>query len=215
MLLDNLEYALRRAGAGFALAAALSLFPGLASSVRPSGRAVGRPELVFSGTRLAGITIGWLVCAAVLWRPLPLRLGVAARAALLLPSTLAYAGGLGLALAGRLALGSAYRPSSTLGVRLAPGQRLVTDGPYRFIRHPMYAGLMLAAFGALGLYRTWTTLWLVVQLPVLVVRARREDEALEAEFGAAWRAYRDGVPAWFPRFGASGSSGIAQRAVRP
>jgi hypothetical protein len=201
VLLDSLETASRRAGAGLAVAAALSLVPGLASSVRPDGRTVGHPELVFSQARLTGITIGWLACAAVLWRPLPLRLGVAARAAFLLPSTLACFGGLGLALAGRLALGSAYRPSSTVGVRLAPGQRLVTEGPYRFVRHPMYSGLVLAAVGALGLYRTWTTLLLVAQLPVLAVRARREDQALEAEFGAEWRAYRDRVPAWSPRLG--------------
>jgi len=53
--------------------------------------------------------------------------------------------------------------------------------------------------GALGLYRTWTTLLFVAQLPVLVVRARREDEALEMKFGAKWLAYRDRVPPWRPR----------------
>jgi len=63
----------------------------------------------------------------------------------------------------------------------------------------MYVGLMLASVGGLLLYRTWTALWLVVQLPVLVVRAAREEEALAAEFGAAWEAYRDRVPGWLPR----------------
>ena len=53
--------------------------------------------------------------------------------------------------------------------------------------------------GALGLYRTWTTLLFVAQLPVLLVRARLEEEALQAEFGATWQAYRDEVPRWRPK----------------
>ena len=190
---------LRRVGAVLAGASSLSMVPGLARAVRPVGPTVGHPERVLSPLPLASISVAWLGIAALLWRPLPVTVDRRVRAVLLPLSVAAYAGGLGLAVAGRLTLGSAYRPSSTAGVRLAPGQRLVTEGPYRFVRHPMYLGLSLAALGALGLYRTWTTLLFVAQLPVLVVRARLEEEALQAEFGATWQAYRDEVPRWRPK----------------
>ena len=196
-----LEVLFRRLGLLMALAAGISLLPGVAAVTRPTGRTVGRPEQVFSPVRMALIALGWFVAAVVLWRPLPVHLGTRTRAGLLVPAVAAYVMGLGLAMAGRIALGAAYRPTSTVGVRLAPGQALVTSGPYALVRHPMYVGIVLAALGALGLYRTWTTLLFIAQLPVLYVRARREDEALEAEFGAAWRRYHNSVPAWLPRPG--------------
>jgi protein-S-isoprenylcysteine O-methyltransferase Ste14 len=65
----------------------------------------------------------------------------------------------------------------------------------------MYAGLVLASLGALLLYRTWATLFFVVQLPTLVARARLEEKALAAEFGPAWEAYRARVPGWMPHLG--------------
>jgi protein-S-isoprenylcysteine O-methyltransferase Ste14 len=34
----------------------------------------------------------------------------------------------------------------------------------------------------------------------LILRARREEQALAAEFGAEWDAYCHMVPAWIPRF---------------
>jgi hypothetical protein len=104
-----------------------------------------------------------------------------------------------LAVCGRLALGPNYRPSTTLGVSLAPDHRLVTTGPFAIIRHPMYAGLMLAAIGSVGLYRTWSTVLFVSQLPVLVIRAKREEELLARTFGEAWERYAARVPPWLPR----------------
>lgn len=96
------------------------------------------------------------------------------------------------------ALGPAYDVSSTFGARLHEGQRLVTSGPYAVVRHPMSLGLAIAAVGGLLLYRSWTTLAYVAALPVLVVRARREDEVLADAFGLDWVAHRDRVPAWIP-----------------
>ena len=75
----------------------------------------------------------------------------------------------------------------------------MTTGPYRRTRNPMYVGGQLAEVGALLLYRTWTTLLLVLNAPTLVVRARREQEALRAEFGPAYDTYAEKVPFWLPR----------------
>jgi protein-S-isoprenylcysteine O-methyltransferase Ste14 len=196
--IDRAERIGRRIGGIVAIAAAASAIPGVVRSARQSGPISGRPELVFTPARLLAISVGWFGAAAAGWRPLPVRLGRRARWLLLGGGMTLYLAGLALAVAGRLALGSSYRPSSTLGAALAPDHRLVTTGPYAVVRHPMYLGLALAAVGALAVYRTWSTVVFVVQVPILVVRARREDELLAETFGDAWLRYANRAPAWLP-----------------
>lgn len=197
--LDRAERSGHRLGALVAIAAATTALPGMVRVVRERGPAGGRPELVFTPLRLLLIGAGWFGAAAAGWRPLPVRPGHTARWMLLAGGLGLYLAGMGLAVAGRLALGSSYRPSSTLGATLAPNHRLVTSGPFAIVRHPMYLGLALAALGALALYRTWSTMLFVLQVPVLVVRAHREEELLARTFGEAWEQYAARVPAWLPR----------------
>jgi protein-S-isoprenylcysteine O-methyltransferase Ste14 len=63
----------------------------------------------------------------------------------------------------------------------------------------MYTGAMLGVVGALLIYRTWTIVFILVHCFVFIVRARREEEALAAEFGAEWMEYARRVPRWIPR----------------
>jgi protein-S-isoprenylcysteine O-methyltransferase Ste14 len=62
----------------------------------------------------------------------------------------------------------------------------------------MYLGLALAALGALAVYRTWSTLLFILQTPVLVRRAQREDQVLAQTHGETWRRYAERVSAWLP-----------------
>ena len=62
----------------------------------------------------------------------------------------------------------------------------------------MYLAVITAGIGGLLLYRTWAMLLFAVAMFGLIVRARREEEALSAEFGAIWEAYGRRVPAWLP-----------------
>jgi protein-S-isoprenylcysteine O-methyltransferase Ste14 len=62
----------------------------------------------------------------------------------------------------------------------------------------MYVGVVMGSLGALLLYRTWATVASLSLIPTVILRAGREDAALEAEFGDEWRAYRARVPGWFP-----------------
>jgi protein-S-isoprenylcysteine O-methyltransferase Ste14 len=62
----------------------------------------------------------------------------------------------------------------------------------------MYLGALLAGAGAVLTYRTWAVLFVALHWPVLLVRGRREEEALAAEFGDAWLQYQERVPAWLP-----------------
>jgi protein-S-isoprenylcysteine O-methyltransferase Ste14 len=92
-----------------------------------------------------------------------------------------------------------YRTASGLGVQLHAEHRLITFGPFALVRHPLYLGLQLAALGGFLLYWTWTLVFVTVSFLGLVIRARREEQALAAEFGEGWDAYCQRVPAWIPR----------------
>jgi protein-S-isoprenylcysteine O-methyltransferase Ste14 len=67
---------------------------------------------------------------------------------------------------------------------------LVTSGPYRFIRHPIYSGLLL---GVLGTTLT-TNLYVLIALAVLgayfVYSARVEERLMTASFPSAYPEYR-------------------------
>ena len=95
---------------------------------------------------------------------------------------------------------------STLGANVSETvltkehQQLVTAGPYRWVRHPLYtAGLGL--FVAVGLMAAnWFILsWaLVALLAILLVVIPREEAELVARFGDAYRRYRRGTGALLP-----------------
>jgi len=109
-----------------------------------------------------------------------------------------YFPGLALVLWGRLTLGKMYNVSSALAAQLYIDHQLIIDGPFAYVRHPMYLGVLMAAFGGLLIYRTWTLVFLAVAFLGLVVRARREEQGLAAEFGEQWEEYCERVPAWIP-----------------
>ena len=86
------------------------------------------------------------------------------------------------------ALGGAFRTT----VEVDPDQAVVTTGPYRWIRHPSYAGLLLIVAGlglALG---NWLSVFacLVLPLPALAWRIRVEEAELSRVLGHAYRAYQ-------------------------
>jgi len=79
--------------------------------------------------------------------------------------------------------------------------KLVTSGPYRYVRHPQYTGIFLALFGQLI---HWPTLPTIVLFPVIVWvyyrLARKEERDMAAKYGAAYRIYSEHTPMFFPRF---------------
>ncbi len=87
----------------------------------------------------------------------------------------------------RRSLGSNY--SGHLSVKA--GQRLVQSGPYRFIRHPAYAGFLWMALGISFGYSSLVGLLsaLVLLLPGLIHRMIVEEKILINHFGEAYRQY--------------------------
>jgi len=64
------------------------------------------------------------------------------------------------------------------------GHRVVDTGPYRLVRHPIYSGLILAAFAtAIEKGASFALFGAAVMTLAFYVKARREEHFLRAELG--------------------------------
>lgn len=80
-----------------------------------------------------------------------------------------------------------------------PPERLVTGGPYRFCRNPMYLGHLIFLAGLALALRSWPGAALLAYHLVWFDRRAREDEArLAALFGEPYRDYAARVKRWIP-----------------
>jgi protein-S-isoprenylcysteine O-methyltransferase Ste14 len=76
-------------------------------------------------------------------------------------------------------------------VAIQPEHRLVTSGPYRFIRHPSYLGLLVLSLGWALAFRSGVGVILTaLTLPVVLARIEAEERLLSETFGAEYEAYR-------------------------
>lgn len=106
---------------------------------------------------------------------------------LVVPSLVLCLGGISLRIWSKLVLGRFY----TFAIGLTEGHRILADGPYRFVRHPLYLGTFLVVFGFPLLTQSWATLWLLT-LPTALVYALRlvkEDAYLVSQLGADYQRY--------------------------
>jgi protein-S-isoprenylcysteine O-methyltransferase Ste14 len=92
-----------------------------------------------------------------------------------------------------------FRMAKTTTVPGKLSGRLVTWGPYRFTRNPMYVGLVLAYLGEAGLLKQ---IWPVVVLPLTVAYLNWtvipvEEVKLEEAFHDEYEQYRLRVRRWF------------------
>lgn len=79
----------------------------------------------------------------------------------------------------------------TVDVATAADQRVVQDGPYRWVRHPSYTGLLLQ-FAGWAFAFNHVLSWLMIVVPItaaLMVRMGREEAVLRAHLGADYAAY--------------------------
>lgn len=80
--------------------------------------------------------------------------------------------------------------------------RLCTTGPFRFVRHPMYAGGALLLGTGLALI---LNSWILILCPILwcfilSVLVRKEEKMMEAVFGEEYRGYAARTGCLLPRF---------------
>ncbi|KAF8261778.1 hypothetical protein EI94DRAFT_761608 [Lactarius quietus] len=103
----------------------------------------------------------------------------------------------------------------TFEITLRKDHRLVTSGPYAFVRHPSYSGVVLGVVGTLLVHfgpaswwaragwfgtlwgQAYALAWCMMEAYVLwsiLCRAPTEDAILRKEFGAEWDAWAARVP---------------------
>jgi protein-S-isoprenylcysteine O-methyltransferase Ste14 len=89
--------------------------------------------------------------------------------------------------------------SATL--RITGQHSLVTGGVYRHVRHPMYAAHLLWAIAQGLLLSNWLTGWafLVLSIPLYMVRIPNEERMMLGHFGEEYRSYKSRTGGLFPR----------------
>lgn len=93
--------------------------------------------------------------------------------------------GIALAIAARVYLGRNW--GTPMSQKENP--ELITGGPYAYVRHPIYGGIILAMLGTtIGLTVVWL-LPLVLFVPYFVYCSHREQEFMCQQFGETYRAY--------------------------
>jgi protein-S-isoprenylcysteine O-methyltransferase Ste14 len=83
-------------------------------------------------------------------------------------------------------------------ISLSPQGTLITSGPYRFSRNPLYLGGNVFIFpGAALLFGSPAAVLIaILHLPLVDVFIRREEKQLERDFGEDWLQYRKRVRRW-------------------
>lgn len=150
-----------------------------------------RPSLVRTGSMLAFFGVIYLL--------IRLRVGVYDIPALGFPLAI---GGLALVvlgaavnIMGRFALGRNWGNQ----VIIYRDHTLVSGGVYRWVRHPLYAGLIWMFLGASLVFQNWATLaaTMFIFVPAMVYRGKLEEQALLAQF-PDYAQYRERTGMLFP-----------------
>lgn len=153
-----------------------------AAPERDTPGVIALPPLIYGAGGLLGILLNMLIPIAVLpeWLRVP---GMVLILLSLIPGP--------WALLNMLRAGTHPEPTH-------PTTVLVTDGPFRFTRNPIYLTFSLFF---LGFALITLNLWLVLLLPAVIVVMikgviEREERYLERKFGESYRAYKARVRRW-------------------
>ena len=130
---------------------------------------------------LIAVTVGVSVGLAATATP---RIGGSYRAAGLIVMWL----GLAIRVWAVASLGRSFRTT----VEVDPGQAVVSTGPYRWVRHPSYSGLLLIVTGCGLASGNWLALTVsaLLPLPALLRRIHVEEAELVSVLGDRYRAYQ-------------------------
>jgi protein-S-isoprenylcysteine O-methyltransferase Ste14 len=104
--------------------------------------------------------------------------------------------GLLFAVWARLYLGGNWSSAVTVKV----GHELVRTGPYRWVRHPIYSGLVLATLGtAIANREVRGVIALVLAFIGFTIKSRVEERAMTSTFGAQYQDYSQSTGGILPR----------------
>ena len=82
-----------------------------------------------------------------------------------------------------------------------PTQKLITTGPYAYVRNPMLTGIFLVLLGEALLFQSMVLFWYLVIFMVInaVYLPLSEEKGLVKRFGAEYEVYKRNVPRFIPR----------------
>ena len=104
--------------------------------------------------------------------------------------------GVGVAIWARITIADNWSGRITVKV----GHQLVTSGPYAFVRHPIYTGLLVCTIGTALQVGEWRGL---AAIPIVAVgctiKANKEERYMNTEFGERYRQYRQRTGFLVPR----------------
>lgn len=155
--------------------------PGV-TKAREASRAAPAP-VIFVAALLVGVLLSLAFPVTFLPRVVTVLVG---SACFLLPFLLGFA-----------ALGAMRRVKTSVNP-YRPTTALLTGGPYRLTRNPMYLAMVIQY---VGLALLFNALWAIVLLPLVLVIVhftviKREERYLEQKFGEDYRAYKAKVRRW-------------------
>jgi protein-S-isoprenylcysteine O-methyltransferase Ste14 len=105
--------------------------------------------------------------------------------------------GAGIAIWARYSLGQYWSARVTLKI----DHRLIRSGPYAYVRHPLYAGLLLAMAGTALVVGEWrAVIAVLVALIEFSRKAAKEEALLSTEFNDDYEEYRKHAGFLTPRF---------------
>jgi protein-S-isoprenylcysteine O-methyltransferase Ste14 len=151
-------------------------------------------SLVETGSMTAFFIVYYLV---IRFRVLEVPVGGTLRAAMIVLGLVLMVAGVAINVDGRLALGSNWANQ----IKIYEGHTLKTAGPYSVVRHPLYASLIEIFVGGALVYSNVLALALTlgVFVPMMRVRAGKEEALLEEAFGAEYEEYQKRTGMLFPR----------------
>lgn len=141
------------------------------------------------GTRgIVGLSLGASIFLGVLLRGWVPALGTPAPAAFAVAGLIVIWAGLVVRVWAVRTLGGSF---STF-IQAEPGQAVVTHGPYRWVRHPSYTGLLLVALGVGLGAGNWLSLLICAVVPPLglLPRIAVEESELTRVLGERYRSYQ-------------------------
>jgi len=132
------------------------------------------------------------------------RPGSMAWSAIRLPAFARWTGAVLVVLGASLVIGGLIRLGRNFAFAIAPKEtnNLVTNGPYGWVRHPLYSAFLIEAMGISLLMANWFVATMAGSMWMLLVyRTRQEEEELIQRFGDEYRAYIKRTGRFFPRLG--------------
>lgn len=109
--------------------------------------------------------------------------------------TLIFLVGLATAVSGRVQLGENW--ANIEDYQILQEQSLVTDGVYRYVRHPIYAGDVLLLIGLELALNSWFVLGVIIPALVVVRNVMREEAILSQSF-PGYETYRRQTKRFIP-----------------